>query len=90
MAGGALEPPTLPAAGSGDEAVLGSLIATAMVQTLGGRLAEFDARPGDMPVESFTELVRADYERWGPMVRASGASAGISSPSITTRPAVGS
>jgi len=40
MAGGALEPPTLPAAGSGDEAVLGALIATVMVQTLGGRLAE--------------------------------------------------
>ena len=40
MAGGALEPPTLPPAGTGDEAVLGALIATAMVQTLGGCLAD--------------------------------------------------
>jgi tripartite-type tricarboxylate transporter receptor subunit TctC len=39
------------------------------------RLAEFDATPGDMSVAAFTELVRADHERWGPMVRASGASA---------------
>lgn len=40
MAGGALEPPPSPPMGSGDEAVLGALIATAMVQTLGGRLAD--------------------------------------------------
>jgi len=39
------------------------------------RLAEFDAAPGDLSVADFTALVRADYERWGPMVRASGASA---------------
>lgn len=49
-----------------------NVMGTPQVQT---RLAEFDARPGDMPVDAFTELVRADYERWGPMVRASGASA---------------
>jgi DNA-binding CsgD family transcriptional regulator len=46
MAGGALEPPVPPPAGSGDEAVLGALIATAMVQTLGGRLAEARASIG--------------------------------------------
>jgi len=37
------------------------------------RMAEFDATPGNISREAYSAMVRADYERWGPLVRASGA-----------------
>jgi tripartite-type tricarboxylate transporter receptor subunit TctC len=39
------------------------------------RMAEFDATPGNISREAYSAMVRADYERWGPLVRASGAMA---------------
>ena len=37
------------------------------------RMAEFDATPGSLSREAFAAMVKADYERWAPLVRASGA-----------------
>ena len=37
------------------------------------RMAEFDATPGSISREAYSAMVRADFERWGPLVRASGA-----------------
>jgi tripartite-type tricarboxylate transporter receptor subunit TctC len=39
------------------------------------RMAEFDAAPGSISREAYSAMVRADYEKWGPLVRASGAMA---------------
>ncbi len=38
------------------------------------RFAEFGGTPGDLTAGGYTEFVRAEVARWGPLVRASGAS----------------
>jgi tripartite-type tricarboxylate transporter receptor subunit TctC len=40
------------------------------------RFDEFGGTPGDMTAAQFTALVQAEYDVWGPVVRASGATAG--------------
>lgn len=57
------------------ERVNRELRAVLAVPSVRSRLAEFDATPGDLSVEDFTALVRRDHDHWGPIVRASGATA---------------